>query len=334
MPSHSSLVARLAATLSSLLVLGIKDGAIHSRILRDALAHHEHIFGLWTWWEGGILEDNGEGKPQAVRLSWHRSRAGGFKSAPVKTSSGSDFHGLPACNTVVKTQRFHLAGPYVGVLEKRDRLLSTIAMPIIVGQKLSGVVGLDFALDSLAEKVSKGCDETMMEVMDVITAELNAGLIFLDANQHVIAWSSSAPVILGEFIKTPLQWGRRLPSELCAASEQGPPGGQNAQCISGRGLVLKVARSKAKAHQPVVMMLAKEEADLQMSRLSDRENEVMRWLAEGKSNEEIGIILSISPHTVKNHLDRIYRKIGVDNRHAAMLAWTRASALAGALPTP
>jgi DNA-binding CsgD family transcriptional regulator len=58
--------------------------------------------------------------------------------------------------------------------------------------------------------------------------------------------------------------------------------------------------------------------------LSRREREVMDWLSEGKSNEEISIILGISPHTVKNHLDRIFKKLCVDHRHAASTVWREA----------
>ncbi len=54
--------------------------------------------------------------------------------------------------------------------------------------------------------------------------------------------------------------------------------------------------------------------------LSPREREVIHWLRTGKSNEEIGIILGISHHTVKNHLERIFQKLGVNNRYEAMLA--------------
>ena len=52
--------------------------------------------------------------------------------------------------------------------------------------------------------------------------------------------------------------------------------------------------------------------------LSTRETEVLGWLAQGKSNPEIGVILGISPRTVQKHLERIYGRLGVENRHVAM----------------
>lgn len=52
-------------------------------------------------------------------------------------------------------------------------------------------------------------------------------------------------------------------------------------------------------------------------RLSDREHEVLQWVARGKSNTLIGEILGISPHTVDAHLRRICLKLGVSDRVSA-----------------
>jgi DNA-binding CsgD family transcriptional regulator len=45
--------------------------------------------------------------------------------------------------------------------------------------------------------------------------------------------------------------------------------------------------------------------------LSSREREVLRYLADGKSNKEIGVILSISTRTVETHRARLMRKLGL-----------------------
>lgn len=52
--------------------------------------------------------------------------------------------------------------------------------------------------------------------------------------------------------------------------------------------------------------------------LSAREAEIMAWLREGKSNDEMAQLLGISALTVKNHLQRIYRLLGVGNRAHAL----------------
>lgn len=53
--------------------------------------------------------------------------------------------------------------------------------------------------------------------------------------------------------------------------------------------------------------------------LTVREREILRWLTAGKSNAEIGAILRISPRTVHKHLERVFRKLGVENRTAAVM---------------
>ena len=51
--------------------------------------------------------------------------------------------------------------------------------------------------------------------------------------------------------------------------------------------------------------------------LTPRERDVLLWLTSGKSNAEIGAILGIAAATVGKHLERIYPKLGVENRTAA-----------------
>ncbi len=63
--------------------------------------------------------------------------------------------------------------------------------------------------------------------------------------------------------------------------------------------------------------------------LTKREMEVLRWVAQGKSNGDIGIILECSARTVQKHLERIYIKLGVETRTAAAaraleLMWAKA----------
>ena len=51
--------------------------------------------------------------------------------------------------------------------------------------------------------------------------------------------------------------------------------------------------------------------------LTERESEVLNWIANGKSNRDIALILEMSPRTVNKHLEQIYPKLGVENRTAA-----------------
>jgi transcriptional regulator EpsA len=52
--------------------------------------------------------------------------------------------------------------------------------------------------------------------------------------------------------------------------------------------------------------------------LTARQIEVLSWVEKGKSNNEIAQILAISHPTVKNHVQKIFRKLNVQNRAQAV----------------
>lgn len=64
--------------------------------------------------------------------------------------------------------------------------------------------------------------------------------------------------------------------------------------------------------RPTGPNLLKQELDL-----TERESEVLHWLANGKTNRDIAQILEMSPRTVNKHLEQIFPKLGVENRTAA-----------------
>ncbi|MEU1388319.1 MULTISPECIES: LuxR C-terminal-related transcriptional regulator [unclassified Nonomuraea] len=55
--------------------------------------------------------------------------------------------------------------------------------------------------------------------------------------------------------------------------------------------------------------------------MSKREAEVMDLIASGQSNGQIAQCLFLSEKTVKNHVNRIYAKLGVDSRVTAIGLW-------------
>jgi DNA-binding CsgD family transcriptional regulator len=61
--------------------------------------------------------------------------------------------------------------------------------------------------------------------------------------------------------------------------------------------------------------------------LTPRERDVLRWLAAGKTDKDIGGILGISPRTVHKHLQHIYEKLGVETRTAAAMRAAGAASL-------
>jgi transcriptional regulator EpsA len=54
------------------------------------------------------------------------------------------------------------------------------------------------------------------------------------------------------------------------------------------------------------------------SQITEREKEILRWVRDGKSNQQIGDVLGISALTVKNHVQKVLRKLGAANRAQAV----------------
>jgi DNA-binding CsgD family transcriptional regulator len=58
-------------------------------------------------------------------------------------------------------------------------------------------------------------------------------------------------------------------------------------------------------------------SDRRFRALTKRQTEVLSWVARGKTNAEIGQIMSLRTRTIGKYLERIFPKLGVENRTAA-----------------
>jgi DNA-binding NarL/FixJ family response regulator len=65
-------------------------------------------------------------------------------------------------------------------------------------------------------------------------------------------------------------------------------------------------------------VLARLEAAASLPRLTRRETEVLRLVAEGRRNKEIATILGVSDDTVESHLKNVFVKLDVTDRTAAV----------------
>jgi DNA-binding NarL/FixJ family response regulator len=94
--------------------------------------------------------------------------------------------------------------------------------------------------------------------------------------------------------------------------------------------VRAAARGETVLAPPVAAKLVNRLRTPVQEQLTPREAEVLAAVARGLSNAEVGHALSIGEATVKTHLLRIFAKLGVDDRTAAVtLAYER-----GILPPP
>lgn len=66
--------------------------------------------------------------------------------------------------------------------------------------------------------------------------------------------------------------------------------------------------------------------------LTPRNAEVLSWVAQGKGNADIAVLLGIKESTVKQHVSICYRKMGAENRNSA--AMIVAEVLMASLPAP
>jgi DNA-binding CsgD family transcriptional regulator len=87
-----------------------------------------------------------------------------------------------------------------------------------------------------------------------------------------------------------------------------------------RTLHIRVARIKERVG--FVLLLRAEDpafelAKLRILGLRARPTEVLYWLGKGKTNKEIGMILSMATETVKAHLKDIYTRLAIENRATA-----------------
>ena len=83
-------------------------------------------------------------------------------------------------------------------------------------------------------------------------------------------------------------------------------------CLSPSPMGGSILRLQRRQREPVVRFQAQPE-------LSDRENEVLRWMIEGKRNREIAVILGISPRTVEKHVESVLHALSVENRATAIV---------------
>ena len=64
---------------------------------------------------------------------------------------------------------------------------------------------------------------------------------------------------------------------------------------------------------------APEHLALQLGGLTQRERAVLDGIAEGLDNAEIATSLGLSEKTVRNHITRLFDKIGVEHRYQAIV---------------
>ena len=112
--------------------------------------------------------------------------------------------------------------------------------------------------------------------------------------------------------------------DLAKAESAEERAGEIVRAAAAGETVLSPATARAVVDRLRELTRAHRAADAIGATLSSRELEVLRLIAEGNGNAEIGAVLFISPQTVKHHVTAICRKLGAENRVQAAVRAIRA----------
>jgi pimeloyl-ACP methyl ester carboxylesterase/DNA-binding CsgD family transcriptional regulator len=101
----------------------------------------------------------------------------------------------------------------------------------------------------------------------------------------------------------------------------GIPGAEFVQLESQNHILLEDEPAWDRFRQAVLEFTGRSstEEDELFQKLSQRERQILSGLTEGRTNKEIGAVLFISEKTVRNHITRIFEKLGVRTRSQAIV---------------
>jgi DNA-binding CsgD family transcriptional regulator/PAS domain-containing protein len=174
-----------------------------------------------------------------------------------------------------------------------------------------------------------------------VLERLNQGVVILTGDGWVRGMNPQARAWMVEYFGVPARRADRLPETLAqwvrqqeaALAATDVPAPQRPLVVERQETQLVVRLLLDAGHRLLLLeerLTGVDPRNLESLGLSRREAEVLAWVAEGKTNAEIGAILGARPRTVGKHLERIYQKLGVETRTAAA---NRALTLLSATPS-
>jgi DNA-binding CsgD family transcriptional regulator len=147
---------------------------------------------------------------------------------------------------------------------------------------------------------------------------------YFDANGRVVWMQDKAEAWLAEFFPGEVKNQNKIPhsvqSLLTQSQAKGTPEHLETQTTTER---LAVMISASPLGGSILRLQREPKTPLprfrSLAQLTPAENDVLRWMAEGKRNAEIGTILGISPRTVEKHVAQVLTKLAVENRATAII---------------
>jgi DNA-binding CsgD family transcriptional regulator len=322
--------ARLMAdTLTMLKHLGVTDRAVFDGILRTTLASHPRYLCVWSIWEPNALDGrdrdfvNRQGHDGTGRYIplWNRGR-GAIALEPnvhYETPGVGEYYLRPR-----REMREAIIDPYDYPVAGARRLITSQAAPVFFAGRCVGAAGIDIAVDEIpaAEPTGEAGDNSENHPQDnPIEQLLDRGFVFLDhgGGSCVSYCSGRSRRWLERFVGP---WGRgqlprRLQQRLRPAVDH--EAASNPLVFARAGATLVITPFDHASTGPGLLLERRAAAPGASwpAALSSRERQVLDWMTAGKTNGEIAVILGISLHTVKRHVEKVLKKLGVPNRNAA-----------------
>lgn len=147
--------------------------------------------------------------------------------------------------------------------------------------------------------------------------------VFCINHSGQILWATpEAQILLNQYLQ-PAGIKPELDKQLSSWLSSGKTGHDLALAIPADDLMLTVQYYKQADEDEFLLKIQSPNVEIDPSLLeqslgvTNREAEVLLWVAHGKTNREIAEILSMSPRTVNKHLEQMYPKIGAENRTSA-----------------
>ena len=163
--SMTSEVAGVVSFLSTV----VEDSATDENPSREKIIHlisnvlmeNDNMMMAWTCWEPNAFD----GKDAEYAGTQYHDETGRFIPYLVKNKKEYEVHALRDYDDPVKgdyyqgvlsSGKMHVTDPYYYEVNGEDRLVFTIAAPIIIDGEVVGVVGADISVETLDKIISKG----------------------------------------------------------------------------------------------------------------------------------------------------------------------------------
>jgi DNA-binding CsgD family transcriptional regulator len=159
-----------------------------------------------------------------------------------------------------------------------------------------------------------------------------SSVIVLAGDGRVKRWMEQGKNWIAQYCRTPFpaeadrlpecfaEWYRR--QLALVAQETLSPSPRDPLVVDKNGRQLTVQLIPDHFRDEHLLLLNEKRGDASWNALGEygltpRESEVLAWVAKGKTNADVGVILRMSDRTVQKHLEHIYEKLGVETRTTA-----------------